>query len=80
AEQSVRNRYYLSAGQCIEQKTTVFDVTSGERIVLRAPGGSITIDSDGITLDGLTIKIKGPVTTDAIGTGNPLGSPQSPPA
>lgn len=80
AEQSVQNRYSLCAGQRIEQKTTMFDVSSGERIVLRAPGGSITIDSDGITLDGLTIKLKGPVTTDAIGIGKPLGSPPSPAA
>ncbi|WP_455884010.1 type VI secretion system Vgr family protein [Pseudomonas protegens] len=79
AEQSVRNRYCLSVGQRIEQKTTVFDVASGERIVLRSPGGSITLDGDGITLDGLTIKIKGPVTTDPIGTGNPLGHPPSSP-
>ena len=79
AEHSVRNRYRLSAGQRIEQKTPVFDITSSQRIVLKAPGGSITIDHDGITLDGLTIKIKGPVTTYPIGTGNPLGSPQSSP-
>ncbi|WP_236217558.1 type VI secretion system Vgr family protein [Pseudomonas rhodesiae] len=79
SEHSVRNRYRLSVGQCIEQKTTVFDVASGERIVLRAPGGSITLDGDGITLDGLVIKIKGPVITDPIGTGNPLGHPPSSP-
>jgi len=79
SEQSVRNRYRLSAGQRIEQKTPVFDITSSQRIVLKAPGGSITIDHDGITLDGLTIKIKGPVTTEPYGTGNPLGSPQSSP-
>ncbi|MDQ0980874.1 type VI secretion system Vgr family protein [Pseudomonas synxantha] len=74
-EQSVRNSYHLSTGQRIEQKTRVFDVASGERLVLRAPGGSITIDGSGITLDGLAIRIKGPVSTDSIGTGNPLGTP-----
>jgi type VI secretion system secreted protein VgrG len=78
-DQSVRNGYSVSAGQFIEQKTQVFDVRSGERLVLRAPGGSITIDDEGITLDGLTIKIKGPVATVPLGSGNPLGHPQSPP-
>ncbi|MDE1531088.1 type VI secretion system tip protein TssI/VgrG, partial [Pseudomonas carnis] len=78
AEQSVRNHYRLCAGQRIEQKTRVFDVASNERLILRAPGGSITIDGNGITLDGLAIRIKGPVTTDPIGTGNPLGTPQLP--
>ncbi|CRM11153.1 type VI secretion system tip protein TssI/VgrG [Pseudomonas sp. 58 R 3] len=77
-EQSVGNRFHLSAGQCIEQKTRVFDLASGERLVLRAPGGSITIDGNGITLDGLAIRIKGPVTTDPLGTANPLGLPQNP--
>ncbi|MEX5591761.1 type VI secretion system Vgr family protein [Pseudomonas orientalis] len=78
-EQTVGNRYHLRAGQRIEQKTRVFDVASGERLVLRAPGGSITIDGNGITLDGLAIRIKGPVATDSVGTGNPLGTPtQSP--
>ncbi|ATN12799.1 type VI secretion system tip protein VgrG [Pseudomonas sp. FDAARGOS_380] len=78
AEQSVRNHYRLYTGQRIEQKTRVFDVASNERLILRAPGGSITIDGNGITLDGLAIRIKGPVTTDPIGTGNPLGTPQLP--
>ncbi|MFJ2330703.1 type VI secretion system Vgr family protein [Pseudomonas helleri] len=71
---AVRHRYSLSAGQLIEQNTTVFDVAAGQRIVLRAPGGSITLDSNGITLDGLAIHIKGPVASTPLGTGNPLDS------
>ncbi|VVO10902.1 type VI secretion system Vgr family protein [Pseudomonas fluorescens] len=79
-QHSVRGHYWLSARQGIEQKTTLFEVAAGQRIVLKAPGGSITIDGDGITLDGLTIQIKGQVTADTIGTGNPFADPQPAPA
>ncbi|CAK9888756.1 MULTISPECIES: type VI secretion system Vgr family protein [Pseudomonas] len=70
AQHSVRNAYQLSARHSIEQKTTRFEVAAGERIELKAAGGSITIDSRGITLDGLTIHFKGTVTSDANGSGN----------
>lgn len=70
AQHSVRNAYHLSARHSIEQKTTRFEVAAGERIELKAAGGSITIDSRGITLDGLTIHFKGTITTDANGSGN----------
>ena len=73
-EHYIKSHYRLAAGEGIAQKTTVFEVAADERIVLKAPGGSITIDGDGITLDGLTIKIKGPVTVDTIGSGNPFAS------
>ncbi|OYU07522.1 MAG: type VI secretion protein VgrG [Pseudomonas sp. PGPPP1] len=76
----VKSHYRLAAGEGIAQKTTVFEVAAGQRIVLKAPGGSITIDGDGITLDGLTIKIKGPVTAEAKGTGNPFASLERSPA
>ncbi|UII71784.1 type VI secretion system tip protein VgrG [Pseudomonas sp. HN11] len=79
-EHCVNSHYRLVAGESITQKTTVFEVAASQRIVLKAPGGSLTIDSDGITLDGLTIKIKGPVTGDTMGTGNPFANLQrSPP-
>ena len=79
-EHCVKSHYRLAAGEGIAQKTTVFEVAAGQRIVLKAPGGSITIDGDGITLDGLTIKIKGPVTAEAKGTGNPFASLERSPA
>ncbi|AIG02146.1 Rhs element Vgr protein [Pseudomonas fluorescens] len=73
-EHCIKSHYRLATGEGIAQKTTEFEVEAGQRIVLKAPGGSITIDSDGITLDGLTIKIQGPVTADGMGTGNPFSS------
>lgn len=60
-EHTVHSHYRLSAGQAIEQKTTVFEVKAGQRIVLKAPGGTLTLDDRGITLDGVLIHLKGPV-------------------
>ena len=77
---SVRNHYRLSAQRTIAQKTTSFEVAAGERLVLKAPGGTLTIDGSGITLDGLTINIKGTVNAETVGTGNSFASQLSSPA
>ncbi|WP_324832180.1 type VI secretion system Vgr family protein [Pseudomonas saxonica] len=57
----VHSNYQLSAGQTIEQKTACYEVKAGQRIVFKAPGGTLTLDETGITLDGIIINIKGPV-------------------
>jgi type VI secretion system secreted protein VgrG len=58
-DHKVQSDYRLSAGRSIEQKTTCFEVKAGQRIVLKAPGGTLILDESGITLDGLLINIKG---------------------
>lgn len=60
-EHKVQSHYRLAAGKAIEQKTTYYEVNAGQRIVFKAPGGSIILDESGITIDGLLVTIKGQV-------------------
>ncbi|QXI30125.1 type VI secretion system Vgr family protein [Pseudomonas vanderleydeniana] len=78
AAHHIGRHYRLRAGQSIKQDTALFEVAAGQRIVLKAPGGSITLDAQGITLDGLAINIRGPLSEQPVGSGNPLGSLLSP--
>ncbi|ACC75181.1 type VI secretion system tip protein TssI/VgrG [Paraburkholderia phymatum] len=67
-QHTVQGRHQLQAGQGIARKTQVYELVAGERLVLKAPGGSLTIDSSGITLNGISIHLKGAVTQEN-GTG-----------
>lgn len=60
-DHKVQSNYRLAVGKTIEQETTYYEVKAGQRIVFRAPAGTLTLDDSGITLDGLLITIKGPV-------------------
>jgi type VI secretion system secreted protein VgrG len=46
--------------------------------VLRGPGGTLTIDSSGITLEATAIYFKGPVEFDTSGAGNTLSLSPAP--
>ncbi|HTV86147.1 MAG TPA: hypothetical protein VME63_12105, partial [Dyella sp.] len=69
-EQTVQGHHKLSAGQSIERQTQRYQLQTGERAVIRGPGGSITLDSSGVTLEGLAIRFKGPITQESVGTGH----------
>ncbi|MCJ7957065.1 MAG: type VI secretion system tip protein VgrG [Pseudomonas sp.] len=60
-DHKVQSHYRLAVGKAIEQKTTYYEVKAGQRIVFKAPGGTLTLDERGITLDGILITIKGQV-------------------
>ncbi len=60
-EHNVHGHHRLTAGKAIEQKTTYYEVNAGRRIVFKAPGGTITLDESGITIDGILVTIKGQV-------------------
>ena len=45
---------------------------TGEKVIFKGPGGTITIDGSGITLDGVEIKIKGPLSQSSSGSGSSL--------
>jgi len=60
-DHKVQSNYRLAVGKTIEQETTCYEVKAGQRIVFKAPAGTLTLDDSGITLDGLLITIKGPV-------------------
>ncbi|WP_338510443.1 type VI secretion system tip protein TssI/VgrG [Pseudomonas trivialis] len=60
-DHNVHSHYRLTAGKTIEHKTTCYEVKAGQRIVFKAPGGTLTLDENGISLDGIVISIKGQV-------------------
>ncbi|WP_414142994.1 bacteriophage T4 gp5 trimerisation domain-containing protein, partial [Burkholderia cepacia] len=72
-EQRVAGRAELEAGQAIRHRTKVVELHAGEVIRVRGPGGTITLDDSGITLDAVVIRFKGPLTADSVGRGNRLG-------
>lgn len=71
-EHKVQGHHRLEAVQAIERQTTVYRLQTRERIVLQSPGGSITLDDSGITLEGAAINIKGPLSQTGSGGGSPL--------
>lgn len=72
SENLVHGTHRLEAGQRIERRTMHYHLQTGDRAVIEGPGGSITLDSSGITLDGIAIKLKGPVQQIPDGSGNLL--------
>ncbi len=68
----VEGRIDIEAGERIGQRTQVIELHASQRLVLRGPGGTITIDGSGITLDGIQHLLKGPVRWERGGAGNAL--------
>lgn len=71
-EQSVEGRAELRAGQAIRRRTRDYSLHAGEALIIKGPGGTIRIDSTGITLDAISIQVKGPLKTQGGGGGNEL--------
>jgi type VI secretion system secreted protein VgrG len=72
-EHTVQGRHRLSAGRSIEKQTQHFELKAGERAVFRGPGGAITVDDGGITIEGIAIRFKGPLQAGSEGNGNVFG-------
>ncbi|SCZ39184.1 MULTISPECIES: type VI secretion system Vgr family protein [Pseudomonas] len=72
SEHTIKGQHSVAAGQGFECTTTVYSLQSSEKIVFQSPGGSITLDAQGIHLDGLVITIQGPVSATASGGGQPF--------
>ncbi|WP_441346512.1 bacteriophage T4 gp5 trimerisation domain-containing protein, partial [Pseudomonas soli] len=70
SELQVNGHQRITAGQGLDQQTTVFRLTASERIELTSPGGSIVLDQQGITLKGLALDLHGPTQAGAEGAGN----------
>ncbi|WP_409515348.1 bacteriophage T4 gp5 trimerisation domain-containing protein, partial [Achromobacter animicus] len=71
-EHTVEGRSELQAGEAILQRTKVYEVQAAESLTLKGPGGTIRIDGSGITLEGIAIVIKGPMSQKGGGGGNTL--------
>jgi type VI secretion system secreted protein VgrG len=76
----VKGRQVIETGQGTEHQTTVYQLRASERIEFRSPGGSIVLDGQGITINGLTLTLSGPTQAVANGTGNALSLALTPDA
>ncbi|WOD15823.1 type VI secretion system Vgr family protein [Paraburkholderia kirstenboschensis] len=64
-EHTVQGHHQLQAAQSIVRRTRLYTLQSSDRVVIKGPGGTVTIDNSGITLDGVAIKLKGSVTQES---------------
>jgi len=68
----VKGGQKISVGEGVDQQTTVYQLRASERIEFSSPGGSIVLDAEGITLNGLTLTLLGPTKAGAKGAGSTL--------
>jgi len=66
----VRGKHDTEAGERITHRTREYILAAADTLIIRGPGGTITLDRSGITLDAVQIQLKGPVETSADGVGN----------
>ncbi|WP_420995072.1 type VI secretion system Vgr family protein [Cupriavidus sp. 30B13] len=78
AETTVQGHHKLQAGQSIERKTARYELQAGQVARLCGPGGTITIDSSGITLEGTQLRFKGQISMQGGGAGGSLSLSSSP--
>lgn len=70
AELVVKGAQKVTVGQGIEQHTTIYQLHASERIEFRTAGGSIVLDEQGITINGLKLDLLGQTSAAASGAGN----------
>ena len=63
----VFGRYTLDVGESITNNTKIHTLMAFEKLVLKGPGGKITLDASGITLEAANIRLKGNVTMGGSG-------------
>ncbi|WP_175652840.1 type VI secretion system Vgr family protein [Pseudomonas sp. Marseille-P9899] len=71
-DQQVQGGVTVKAGQSITQHTKVHEIHASEAVIIKGPGGTLRIDSAGITLDGIALTLNGPATKTSGGSGNGL--------
>ncbi|MDN7911494.1 type VI secretion system Vgr family protein [Burkholderia cepacia] len=76
--QRVQGRAELEAGQAIRHRTKVYEIQAAELLEVKGPGGTVRIDNGGITLEGVAIRVKGPMTQNSGGARNALALPAAP--
>jgi type VI secretion system secreted protein VgrG len=72
SQSTIKGQHRLTAGQGMHHITTVYELKVSERVVFQSPGGSLTLDAQGIHLNGVAITIQGQVTTTLPGHGQAL--------
>lgn len=66
-EETVAARYVLNVGTSITNDTRTHTLMAFEKFVIKGPGGEITIDASGITLEAPQIRLKDNVTMGGTG-------------
>jgi len=61
-EETVMGKYTLNVNQSITNNTKTHTLMAFQKFVIKGPGGKITIDSGGITLEAAKINLKGAVS------------------
>ncbi len=61
-EETVKGRYTLNVNQSITNNTKTHTLMAFDKFVIKGPGGKITIDASGITLEAARINLKGSVS------------------
>lgn len=72
AEHTIQGIQQTTVAGGIGTKTTIYQLQTSESLVLQGPGGSITLDANGISINGIAIYLKGPVQHSAPGVGHSL--------
>ena len=67
-EETVKGRYTLNVNQSITNNTKTHTLMAFEKFVIKGPGGKITIDASGITLEAAQIMLKGQVSMGGSGS------------
>ncbi|GLO53823.1 hypothetical protein PPUN110474_52240 [Pseudomonas putida] len=70
AELVVKGAQKVTVGQGMDQHTTIYQLRASERIEFRTAGGSIVLDGQGITINGLKLDLLGQTSAAASGAGN----------
>ncbi|KIT14309.1 type VI secretion system Vgr family protein [Jannaschia aquimarina] len=66
-EETVGSRYVLNVGKSITNNTKTHTLMAFDKFVIKGPGGKITIDASGITLEAPQIRLKGAVSMGGSG-------------
>lgn len=68
AEHTVLGKSTLNVNQSITNNTKVHTLMAFEKFVIKGPGGKITLDASGVTIEGAMIKLKGMVSMGGSGS------------
>ncbi|MDH0092668.1 type VI secretion system tip protein VgrG [Achromobacter mucicolens] len=71
-EQTIEGHAEFQTGQAIRQRSRVVQLQAGEVFRLRGPGGTITLQDSGITLDGVAVILKSAISQQGGGKGNSI--------
>ncbi|MBF8720370.1 type VI secretion system Vgr family protein [Pseudomonas guariconensis] len=69
-EQQIAGHAEVKTGHAIRHSTQAYEIHAAESVTIRAPGGTLRIDAEGITLDGINLRLKGSMTKENAGAGN----------